>query len=76
MKKAKIILIIVISLVALIVFLQNTEAVETKFLFTTVTMPRVLLLIATFIMGFIAGLVTASQVLGKRHKLASSEKKR
>jgi uncharacterized integral membrane protein len=30
MKKVKIVLIIVISILALIIFLQNTEAVETK----------------------------------------------
>jgi uncharacterized integral membrane protein len=74
-KKAKIIIILVTSLLALVVFLQNTEAVETKILFTAVTMPRVVLLIVTFVAGFIVGLATASQVLGSRHKLASPEKK-
>ncbi len=68
MKKAKIIIIVVASLLALVVSLQNTEAVETKVLFTTITLPRVLLLILTFITGFIAGLITASQVLGKSRK--------
>jgi hypothetical protein len=34
MKKAKIIIIAIVTLLALIVFLQNTETVETKFLFT------------------------------------------
>ena len=37
MKKAKVILIIVILLLALIVSLQNTEAVDTKFLLMTDT---------------------------------------
>ena len=68
MKKAKIIIILVISLLALVVSLQNTEAVETKLLFATITMPRVLLLILTFITGFIVGLITASQVLGRTRK--------
>ena len=76
MKKAKIIIIVVVSLLALVVSLQNTEAVETKFLFTTVTMPRVLLLIVTFVSGFIVGLITASQIIGKRQKPASPDKKR
>lgn len=68
MKKVKIITIVVILLLALIVFLQNTEAVETKFLFLTVTMPRVLLLFVTFILGFVGGLITASYVLRKPAK--------
>ena len=68
MKKAKIIIILVISLLALVVSLQNTEAVETKVLFASITMPRVLLLILTFITGFIVGLITASQVMGKPKK--------
>ena len=68
MKKAKIITIVVILLLALIVFLQNTQAVETKFLFLTVTMPRVLLLFVTFALGFVGGLITASYVLRKPAK--------
>lgn len=68
MKKAKVILIIVILLIALIVSLQNTEAVETKFLLMTFTMPRVLLLLLTFILGFIGGMITASVLLKKSGK--------
>ncbi|MFC1604608.1 LapA family protein [Planctomycetota bacterium] len=63
MKKAKIIIILIISLLALVVFLQNTETVETRLLFATIAMPRVLLLILTIITGFIVGLITASYVL-------------
>jgi len=68
MKKAKVIAITIILLLALIVFLQNTKAVETKLLFLTITMPRVLLLMLTFIMGFIGGLITASYILRKPDK--------
>jgi len=68
MKKAKIAVIIVISILALIIFLQNTEAVETKLLFATVTMSRALLLMLTFIMGFVGGLITASSILRKIDK--------
>jgi uncharacterized integral membrane protein len=68
MKKAKIITIVVILLLVLIVFLQNTQAVETKFLFMNVTMPRVLLLFVTFVLGFVGGLITASYVLRKPAK--------
>lgn len=68
MKKAKIVIIAVVTLLSLIVFLQNTETVETKFLFTSIAMPRVLLLIMTFMTGFVVGLITASHVLRKSAK--------
>jgi uncharacterized integral membrane protein len=69
MKKFKIVLIIIILLIALVVSLQNTEAVETKFLLATVTMPRVLLLLLTFTLGLVAGLIIASIILRKPTKL-------
>jgi len=65
MKKAKIVGIIVISILVLIIFLQNTEAVETKLLFATVSMSRALLLILTFIAGFATGLITMSYIQRK-----------
>jgi putative membrane protein len=72
MKKVKIILIIIISVLALIVFLQNTETVQTKLLFMSVTMPRALLLILTFLMGFVAGLITTSIILRKSGRSKSA----
>ena len=68
MKKAKIIIILIVSLLSLIVFVQNRQAVETKLLFAKVTMPLALLLILTFIMGSILGLFIASYVLRKPRK--------
>lgn len=68
MKKAKVILIIVILLIALIVSLQNTETVETKFLLMRFTMPRVLLLLLTFTLGFVGGMITTSVMLKKTGK--------
>jgi putative membrane protein len=60
MKRAKVIITVVISLLVLVLILQNTQAVETKILFMTVTMPRALLLFVTFIIGFVAGLIAMS----------------
>jgi len=68
MNKFKLIVAGVILLLVVVVFLQNTEAVETKLLFLTITMPRVLLLVVTFILGFVGGLITASHVLTKAGK--------
>ena len=76
MKKAKVILIIVILLIALIVSLQNTEAVETKFLLMRFTMPRVLLLLLTFTLGFVGGMITTSIMLkksGKSHEKTKTQ---
>ncbi len=61
--KIKIIIIVGILLLTLIVSIQNTQAVETRLLFVTVTMPRVLLLLLTFVMGIVGGLIIASHVL-------------
>jgi uncharacterized integral membrane protein len=68
MKKAKLVAIIVISILVFIIFLQNTKSVETKILFMQVSMPRVILLILTFIVGFVAGTITTSLVLRKSEK--------
>jgi len=68
MKKAKLIVIIVISILAFITFLQNTESVETRILFMKVAMPRAILLISTFLVGFVAGTITTSLLLRKSGK--------
>jgi len=75
MRKAKIILILIVSLLSLIVFVQNRQAVDTKLLFVTITMPLVLLLILTFIMGSILGLVIATYVLREPRKPRSPGEK-
>lgn len=68
MKKFKIILIIVVLSLVVIVALQNKQEVETKFLFTTIAMPRVLLLLSTLALGFFIGLITASLLRKKSGK--------
>jgi len=75
MKKAKLIGIIIVSLLVLIIFLQNTQSAETKLLFVTVRMPIVILLILTVITGFIFGLVTKSYVLGKPGKAEAKDQR-
>ena len=59
MKKVKITVIVIISLLALIIFFQNTEVVKTKILFMTIEMSRALLLILTFGLGFATGLIAS-----------------
>ena len=76
MKKAKIITVAVIAVLVLILFLQNTETVETRILFGSVTMSRALLLILTFILGFTAGIIATSYMLGRSRKAAAHGKPR
>ena len=57
MGKMRNIIIILLLVLAIIVILQNTQAVETKILFVTVTMPRALLLMVTFLVGLAVGFI-------------------
>jgi uncharacterized integral membrane protein len=68
MKNIKIILITVVVSLAVVVALQNRQEVETKFLFTSITMPRMLLILSTLVLGFIIGLITAGLLRRKSDK--------
>ena len=68
MKKFKTITIAVVLVLVLIVILQNTQSVETKFLFVKITMPRAFLLMLTFLFGFVAGLLVTLRLEGKAEK--------
>ncbi|HKI47508.1 MAG TPA: lipopolysaccharide assembly protein LapA domain-containing protein [Balneolales bacterium] len=57
MKTWKIITALVLVIVSLIIVLQNTAAVATKFLFFTLVMPRALLLFLTLLIGVILGIL-------------------
>jgi uncharacterized integral membrane protein len=59
MDKTKLIIALLIAIITVIVVLQNTEAVQTRLLFVTVTMPRVLMLFLMLAIGFILGIITA-----------------
>jgi uncharacterized integral membrane protein len=63
MNALKVVTIAVIALVAVIVVLQNTQAVETKLLFLTVTLPNAALLFGTLIVGFAIGVLTAGHIV-------------
>ena len=68
MKNIKIILITVVVSLAVVIALQNRQQVETKFLFTSITMPRMLLILSTLVIGFIVGLITAGLLRRKSDK--------
>lgn len=55
----------IIAILVVIIVFQNTDAVETKVLFLTLTMPRAALLFGTLVIGFVIGLLTASHFFAK-----------
>ena len=65
MTKFKVVSMAVLGLLVLIIVLQNTEAVETKLLFASVTMPRAVLLFGTLLTGFALGVLTAGRISRK-----------
>ena len=68
--KLKVVIIAVITLLVVIVVLQNTQAVETNLLFLTVTMPNAALLFGTLIIGFAIGVLTAGHIVSAAKRTA------
>ena len=66
MSRWKIAVVALVAVLAIIVVVQNTQAVETKLLFVTVTMPRAVLLFVTLLVGFVIGVVAAEKITRKR----------
>ena len=59
MQRFKIISIGILALLGVIIILQNTEPVETKLLFLSITMPRAILLMGTTLIGFALGVLVS-----------------
>jgi putative membrane protein len=68
MVKVKLYTGLALILLVLIVVFQNTEPVETKCLFATVTMPRAALLAITLLIGIAAGMLLSLGLAKKIHK--------
>ena len=66
MERFKLVLGVVIALLALIIVLQNTETVETRLLFITISMPRAVLLFGTTLIGFALGVLASFSLMKKR----------
>ena len=77
MNKLKAVIIGVVALIVVIVVLQNTQPVETKLLFVTMTLPNAALLFGTLIIGFAIGVLTAGHIVSsaKRPLLNQSTSK-
>jgi uncharacterized integral membrane protein len=66
--RIRIIISIAVAILVIVIVLQNTQAVETKLLFVTITMPRAVLLLVTLLVGFALGLITATWLSRTRPK--------
>jgi uncharacterized integral membrane protein len=54
---SKLLSALILALLATVVLLQNTETVETRFLFLTISAPHSVLLLATLLIGFALGVI-------------------
>ena len=66
MAKFKLIAALVLAVLGIIIVSQNTDTVDTRILFATVSMPRAVLLFITTAVGFVLGVLVALIVWGKR----------
>ncbi len=65
LKKIKLYTGLVLLAAVIILVFQNTQAVETKFLFMTMTMPRAALLAITMLIGIFIGILITLSISGK-----------
>ena len=63
--KLKLVALLVLAVLAIVLILQNTQAVATRLLFVTVSMPLAALLALTLLIGFAGGVLVALTI-GKR----------
>ena len=63
--KVKVVGIAAVVVLMVVVVLQNTQAVETKLLFLTVTLPNAALLFGTLIVGFAIGALTIRHLVAQ-----------
>jgi putative membrane protein len=68
MNRFKMISIAVLTLLGIIIILQNTEQVETRLLFLSITMPRAILLMGTTLIGFALGILVSLFFQRKDHQ--------
>lgn len=65
MRKIKLIAIVLVSILTLVILLQNTEPVQARVLFATVQMSGALLMMLTFVLGFVVGILVPTYFLRK-----------
>ncbi len=64
--KVKLIAIIVLAVFAVIIFWQNREPVDAQILLLRIHMSRALLLMLTFVLGFLTGVLVTGNFLRRK----------
>ena len=64
--KGKLVLVAVLAILMIVVILQNTDPVKTRFLFVEVVMPQIVLLLITLIVGAVGGIVAGELWAGRK----------
>ncbi len=59
MKKFKLILLILLGVIVILLVVQNTALIETRFLWFRVEVPAIVVLFATAVGGFVSGILVA-----------------
>ena len=60
--KLKLVALLVLAVLAIVLVIQNTQAVVTRLLFVTVSMPLAALLALTLLIGFAGGVLVALKI--------------
>ncbi len=60
--KLKLVALLVLAVLAIVLVIQNTQAVATRLLFVTVSMPLAALLALTLLIGFAGGVLIALKI--------------
>lgn len=68
LQKVRIGVVVLLAVLVIIVVAQNMQAVETRFLFISVTMPRAVLLALTLVIGILLGMVFGGRIAAWRKK--------
>jgi uncharacterized integral membrane protein len=66
MKKVKLVGIVVFLVLTVVLIWQNKEPVDTRILLLHVRMSQALLLVLTFVLGFLTGLLVAGHFLMRK----------
>jgi len=74
--KVKFTIASVLAVLVIILVLQNTEPVETRFLFASVTMPRAALLALTMLLGVATGVLVSLAISARFPKERSPNQTR
>ena len=59
MKKPKLILLILLGVIVILLVVQNTALIETRFLWFKVEVPAIVVLFVTAVGGFVSGILVA-----------------